>query len=170
MLLHARAIRSSWWTKTNSKRHLVEHMVHPPELVAEAVGAARPPDRHGMPAIDRYTLDFGHQDLRTSEAGRRRRGSYGPRRTILDKLLVDAAAESGPRFAKGSRRGHSVRGRARRRRPRPLARWHSITERARLVIGATADTRSSPKRFTRSSTTRNRRFRPATTPTGATCP
>ena len=98
--------------------------------------------------------------------------AYGPRRTVLDKLLLDAAGRSGRRGAR----------RLQRRNPSFCeddqvigVRGHgkggtTVTERARVVIGA--DGRHSlggaggrPHR----STTRSHRCLPPTTPTGAAC-
>jgi len=113
------------------------HLVHPPGVAAlqrwgllDSVAAA------GCPAINTYAFDFGPFTL-SGAPGADGAVSYGPRRTVLDKLLVDAAAEAGAEAREGFSvesmvfeddqvsgvRGHSKGGR-------------TITELARVVIGA----------------------------------
>ena len=113
------------------------HLVHPPGVAAlqrwgllDSVAAA------GCPAINTYAFDFGPFTL-SGAPGADGAVSYGPRRTVLDKLLVDAAAEAGAQVREGFSvesmvfeddqvsgvRGHSKGGR-------------TITELARVVIGA----------------------------------
>lgn len=93
--------------------------------------------RTGCPPIDTYVLDFGELAIsgwpRTAEAP----VAYCPRRTVLDKLLLDAAAEAGAEVREGYSvdeivvedarvvgiRGHGGSG-------------AGMTERAAVVIGA----------------------------------
>lgn len=118
---------------------LSTHMVHPPgiawlqqwELLDRLIAT-------GCPAIERYKYDFGPFTI----SGRPRpiEGvdvGYGPRRMILDKLLVDAAAEAGAEIREGftveellfeDGRVSGVRGHAQG--------GTSIAEHARVVIGA----------------------------------
>ncbi len=118
---------------------LSTHMVHAPGIAALQRWGLR--DRlaaTGCPAIQRYKFDFGPFTI----AGRPRSiegvdVGYGPRRTILDKLLVDAAADAGAEVREDFTveeilvedgrvigiRGHAQGG-------------QSITERARVIIGA----------------------------------
>jgi flavin-dependent dehydrogenase len=118
---------------------LSTHMVHPPgiawlqqwELLDRLIAT-------GCPAIGRYKYDFGPFTI----SGRPRpiEGvdvGYGPRRMILDKLLVDAAAEAGAEIREGftveevlfeDGRVSGVRGHAQGGK--------SIAEHARVVIGA----------------------------------
>jgi flavin-dependent dehydrogenase len=118
---------------------LSTHMVHPPGIASlQQWGLLDRLIATGCPAIQRYKYDFGPftisgrpKPVEGIEVG------YGPRRTILDKLLVDAAAEAGAElredftveellFEEGrvtGVRGHAQGG-------------TSITERARIVIGA----------------------------------
>jgi flavin-dependent dehydrogenase len=105
------------------------------------------------PPIDTYAFDFGPIVLRGAPGTVDAPVSYCPRRTVLDKLLVDAAAESAVEVREGFTvdapliedervvgiTGHSRDGR-------------SVTARARVVIGA--DGRNSivaeavrPKRY-----------------------
>jgi flavin-dependent dehydrogenase len=115
------------------------HMIHPTGVSAlrrwgvldEVVGS-------GCPAIDTYSFDFGPFTI----AGTPRpidgsSTAYAPRRTVLDKILVDAAARAGAEVREGFTveevmvedgrvtgiRGHDEGGR-------------SVVERATVVIGA----------------------------------
>jgi len=49
----------------------------------------------GAPSIDTYTFDFGPLTLAGAPGTKDAPLAYCPRRTVLDKLLVDAASESG---------------------------------------------------------------------------
>jgi flavin-dependent dehydrogenase len=118
---------------------LSTHMVHPPGIaLLQQWGLLERLIATGCPAIGRYKYDFGPFTI----SGRPRpiEGvdvGYGPRRTILDKLLVDAAAEAGAEIREGFTveetliedgrvtgvRGHTPGG-------------ESIAEHARVVIGA----------------------------------
>ena len=72
------------------------HLMHPPGVEALARWGLR--DRlaaTGCPPITRYTFDVG--PVVTGSPGT----AYGPRRTVLDKLLVDAAAEAGAEVREG---------------------------------------------------------------------
>jgi 2-polyprenyl-6-methoxyphenol hydroxylase-like FAD-dependent oxidoreductase len=115
------------------------HLVHPPGVAAlERWGLLDRLVETGCPPVERYSFDFGP----VSVAGSPQpidgiAHAYGPRRTILDKLLVDAAAEAGAEvreaftveeivFEDGAVtgiRGHSKGG-------------DSVAERAKVVIGA----------------------------------
>ena len=91
----------------------------------------------GCPPIDTYTFDFGPLTLTGSPGNKDAPVAYCPRRTILDKLLLDAAAEAGAEVREGFAvekiliedghvvgiQGHSKQG-------------DTITERAQVVIGA----------------------------------
>lgn len=91
----------------------------------------------GCPPIHTYTYDFGPFTIAGVPGTREAPVAYCPRRTILDKLLVDAAADAGAEIREGFTveeiliedgravgiKGHSKDG-------------NSITERARFVIGA----------------------------------
>src|SRR5512132_276313 len=115
------------------------HVVHPPGVAAlERWGLLDRLVATGCPPIDTYTFDFG--PLTLSGSPRPIDGvsvAYCPRRTVLDKLLVDAAVEAGAELREGFTveevltsggavtgiRGHGRNG-------------ASVTERARIVIGA----------------------------------
>src|ERR1700754_998730 len=73
------------------------HLVHPPGVAAlERWGLLDRLVETGCPPVERYSFDFGPASVGGSPqpVGRISRG-YRPRRTVLDKLLVDAAAEAG---------------------------------------------------------------------------
>jgi flavin-dependent dehydrogenase len=89
------------------------------------------------PPIDTYAFDFGPFTITGTPASPETRVAYAPRRTVLDKLLVDAACEAGAEVREGFTveqlliedgrvigiRGHSKVGR-------------TITEHARVTVGA----------------------------------
>lgn len=117
---------------------LSTHVVHP--LGAAALSRWGLLDRlaaTGCPPIDTYAFDFGPITIAGTPGTQDAPVSYCPRRTILDKLLVDAAAEAGAEIREGFTvdeivsedgcvvgiRGHSKAG-------------ETVTERARVVIGA----------------------------------
>lgn len=89
------------------------------------------------PPIDTYVFDFGALAISGAPGTEETPVSYAPRRTVLDKLLVDAASQAGAEVREGFTveeivvddgqvtgiRGHSKGG-------------PTVTERARVVIGA----------------------------------
>jgi flavin-dependent dehydrogenase len=91
----------------------------------------------GCPAIHTYAFDMGPFVISGSPAMEGSPVSYGPRRTVLDRLLVDAAAEAGVEVRTGFTvhevltqdgavvgiRGHSKGGSA-------------VVERSRILVGA----------------------------------
>ena len=94
------------------------------------------------PPIHTYTFDFGPFTIAGSPAIEGASVAYCPRRTVLDKLLVDAASEAGAEIREGfavdevlreDGRVGGIRGRS--------SGGKTVTERARVVIGA--DGRSS---------------------------
>lgn len=114
------------------------HLIHPPGVAAllrwgllERVVAT------GCPPIDTYATDFGPFTLSGMPGDDGARVAYAPRRTVLDKVLVDAASEAGAevreRFTVESLvfedgrvagiRGHDMGG-------------QTVTERASVVVGA----------------------------------
>lgn len=118
---------------------LSTHLLHAPTVAAlRRWGLLDRLVATGCPPIDTYTLDFG--PLSISGTPRPADGSsiaYAPRRTVLDKLLVDAAAEAGAEVREGfsvdeilveDGRVTGIRGRTRD--------GATVTERARVVIGA----------------------------------
>jgi 2-polyprenyl-6-methoxyphenol hydroxylase-like FAD-dependent oxidoreductase len=114
------------------------HLLHPPGVAAlRRWGLLDRLVATGCPPIDTYLFDFGPFTLSGSPGTDDTPVAYGPRRTVLDRLLVDAAAEAGAEVREGFTvtdvvvedgrvtgvRGHGADGRA-------------TTEQARVVIGA----------------------------------
>jgi 2-polyprenyl-6-methoxyphenol hydroxylase-like FAD-dependent oxidoreductase len=114
------------------------HILHP--LGVQALSKWGLLDRltaTGCPAIHTYASDFGPFTLVGAPGTTDAPVAYCPRRTILDKLLVDAAAQSGAEIREDfaveeilveDGRVVGVRGRSKH--------GGSITERAQVVIGA----------------------------------
>jgi flavin-dependent dehydrogenase len=73
------------------------HLVHPPGVAAlKRWGLLERLEATGCPQVERYSFDFGPVSVAGSpQATEGIDHAYGPRRTILDKLLVDAAVEAG---------------------------------------------------------------------------
>lgn len=91
----------------------------------------------GCPPIDTYTFDFGPFTITGSPGTADSPVAYAPRRTVLDKLLVDAAAAAGAEVREGftvqevltsDGRITGIRGRGQD--------GHAVSEHARVVIGA----------------------------------
>jgi 2-polyprenyl-6-methoxyphenol hydroxylase-like FAD-dependent oxidoreductase len=114
------------------------HVVHPPAVAA--LGRWGLLDRvvaTGCPPIDTYAFDFGPMTIAGSPGTADAPVAYCPRRTVLDKILVDGAAEAGAEVREGFTvkevlvedgrvigiRGHGKAG-------------GEVTERADVVIGA----------------------------------
>jgi 2-polyprenyl-6-methoxyphenol hydroxylase-like FAD-dependent oxidoreductase len=114
------------------------HLIHPPGV--GALGRWGLLDRviaTGCPAIHTYAFDFGPFTLTGSPGADRSDVAYAPRRTVLDKILVDAAAAAGVEVREGftveevvfdGDRVAGIRGRGRG--------GATVTERASVVIGA----------------------------------
>ncbi|MFL6045601.1 MAG: NAD(P)/FAD-dependent oxidoreductase [Propionibacteriaceae bacterium] len=113
------------------------HLVHPPGIAALARwGLLDKVIAGGCPPIDTYSFDFGPFTL-SGAPDPNGAVAYGPRRTVLDKILLDAAVDAGAEVREGFTvesmvgeddqvvgvRGHSKGG-------------ASVTEHARVVIGA----------------------------------
>lgn len=114
------------------------HIVHPLGVAALARWGLL--DRliaTGCPRIHSYTFDFGPFTISGTPGTSEAPVAYCPRRTILDKLLVDAAGEAGAEIREGFTveeilieqdrvvgiRGHSKTG-------------NTVDERAEVVVGA----------------------------------
>jgi 2-polyprenyl-6-methoxyphenol hydroxylase-like FAD-dependent oxidoreductase len=115
------------------------HLVHPPGVAAlERWGLLERLTATGCPPVKTYSFDFG--PLTISGSPQPIDGvahGYCPRRTVLDKLLVDAAVEAGVEMRQGFDVDEilasdgvvtGVRGHAKGGSP--------ISERAQVVIGA----------------------------------
>jgi 2-polyprenyl-6-methoxyphenol hydroxylase-like FAD-dependent oxidoreductase len=114
------------------------HLIHPPGIGAlKRWGLFDRVVATGCPPIDTYAFDFGPFTIEGSPASPDSSVSYAPRRTVLDKLLVDAASEAGAEVREGFTveelifdgdnvtgiRGHGRGGQI-------------VTEHARIVVGA----------------------------------
>jgi flavin-dependent dehydrogenase len=114
------------------------HLIHPPGVAAlERWSLLGRLLATGCPPIDTYVFDFGPFAIAGVPGTDEARVAYAPRRTALDKLLVDAASEAGAEVREGFTveqlviedgrvtgvRGHGKGGR-------------TVTEHARVVIGA----------------------------------
>ena len=118
---------------------LSTHLVHPPGVAAlRRWGLLDALDATGCPPITTYSYDFGPVTISGTPApSDGAAAAYCPRRTILDKLLIDAASEAGAEVREGFAvnevvfdDGHvaGVRGRDQHGK--------SVAELARCVIGA----------------------------------
>jgi 2-polyprenyl-6-methoxyphenol hydroxylase-like FAD-dependent oxidoreductase len=114
------------------------HIVHPRGVAALATwGLLERLTATGCPPISRYTFDFGPFTIAGSPGTQDSPVSYCPRRTVLDKLLVDAAAEAGAEIREAftveelvieDGRVSGIRGRSKN--------GPAVTEHARVVVGA----------------------------------
>ena len=117
---------------------LSTHILHPPAVEAmQRWGLLDRLVATGCPPIDTYSFDFGPFTLSGAPGTEAAPLAYCPRRTVLDKLLVDAASEAGAEVREGFTvqeivveddrvvgiRGHGKDG-------------ATVTERADVVVGA----------------------------------
>ena len=81
---------------------LSTHLVHPPGVAAlQRWGLLERLIATGCPPIDTYSFDFGPFTLSGSPGSDAAPVAYGPRRTVLDAMLVDAASEAGAEVREG---------------------------------------------------------------------
>jgi 2-polyprenyl-6-methoxyphenol hydroxylase-like FAD-dependent oxidoreductase len=113
------------------------HLVHPPGVDAlKRWGLLDRLAATGCPPIDSYAYDFGPVTISGPPGRDRADVAYCPRRTILDKLLLDAAAQAGAEIREGftvdeiTTHGGNVTG------IRGRANASNVIEAARVVIGA----------------------------------
>jgi 2-polyprenyl-6-methoxyphenol hydroxylase-like FAD-dependent oxidoreductase len=114
------------------------HLVHPPGVAAlRRWGLLDRVTATGCPPIDTYRFDLGPFVITGAPGTAESPVGYGPRRTVLDKILVDAAAESGAEVREDftveeivseGGRVTGIRGHAKGGSP--------VTERAKVVVGA----------------------------------
>jgi flavin-dependent dehydrogenase len=114
------------------------HLIHPPGVAAlRRWGLLDPLVATGCPPIDTYAFDFGPITIAGAPGTDDEPVAYAPRRTVLDKFLVDAAAEAGAEVREGftvvnivfeDGRVTGVRGRSKG--------GQTVTEHAQVVIGA----------------------------------
>ena len=117
---------------------LSTHILHPPGVASlRRWGLLDRLTATGCPPIDTYSFDFGAFAIAGAPGTGDTPVAYGPRRTVLDKLLVDAASEAGAEVRErftveevvvdGGRvtgiKGHGAGGR-------------TVTEHAKVVVGA----------------------------------
>jgi 2-polyprenyl-6-methoxyphenol hydroxylase-like FAD-dependent oxidoreductase len=117
---------------------LSTHVVHPLGCAALARwGLLDRVAATGCPPVHTYSFDFGPLVLAGAPGTRDLPPTYAPRRTVLDKILVDAAAEAGAEVREGFAVDDiviedgcvvGIRGRS---EGRP-----TVTERAAVVVGA----------------------------------
>ena len=114
------------------------HIVHPPGVAAlERWGLLDDLLASGCPPIDTYAFDFGAFTLSGAPGTEASPLAYAPRRTVLDKVLVDAAAAAGAEVREDFTVTEIVRedGRVTGIRGRSRA-GQTTTEPARVVVGA----------------------------------
>jgi len=114
------------------------HLIHPPGVaLLQSWGLLDRVVATGCPAIGTYTFDFGPFALKGTPGPAASPVSYAPRRTVLDAILVNAAAEAGAEVREEftveevlveDGRVVGIRGHGRD--------GGSVTERARVVVGA----------------------------------
>jgi 2-polyprenyl-6-methoxyphenol hydroxylase-like FAD-dependent oxidoreductase len=114
------------------------HLIHPPGVAAlKRWGLLERVKATGCPPIDCYAFDMGPFVIEGAPGTGDNAVAYAPRRTVLDKMLVDAAAEEGVEVREGfsveeilfdDGRVAGVRGRD--------SGGRTVTERARVVVGA----------------------------------
>src|SRR5262245_28749089 len=114
------------------------HLVHPPGVAAlNGWGLLDRLLATGVPGIDTYAFDFGSVTVSGAPGTDESPLAYAPRRTVLDKLLVDAAVEAGAEL----REGFTVEGLVTEDGRVTGIRGHGTGEpahdlRARVVVGA----------------------------------
>jgi flavin-dependent dehydrogenase len=114
------------------------HLIHPPGVAAlREWGLLDRLLATGCPGIDTYAFDFGSVEVAGAPGTTEEPLAYAPRRTVLDKLLVDAAVEAGAEVREGftvdelvieDGRVAGIRGH--------LKGGPAVAERARTVVGA----------------------------------
>jgi 2-polyprenyl-6-methoxyphenol hydroxylase-like FAD-dependent oxidoreductase len=113
------------------------HLVHPPGVMAlSRWGLLERLVATGCPPIDTYAFDFGPFVISGAPGTKGAPVAYGPRRTVLDKLLVDAASEAGAEVREGFAVEEVVFEGDRVAGIRGGKGGQSVTEHARVVIGA----------------------------------
>lgn len=114
------------------------HMVHPLAVRSLAKwGLVQQLAQSGCPPIGTYTFDFGPFTIAGAPGTADAPVAYCPRRTVLDKILVDAAGEAGAEFREGftveevlieNGRAFGIKGHSRGGAP--------VIERAQFIVGA----------------------------------
>jgi 2-polyprenyl-6-methoxyphenol hydroxylase-like FAD-dependent oxidoreductase len=113
------------------------HLLHPPAVAAlERWHLLDRLVSTGCPAIDNYTFNFGDFEISGAPGTAAAPVAYCPRRTILDKLLVDAVSEAGAEVREGFSVDEIVMREGRVTGIRGRANGKPVAESARVVIGA----------------------------------
>jgi 2-polyprenyl-6-methoxyphenol hydroxylase-like FAD-dependent oxidoreductase len=114
------------------------HLIHPPGVSAlKRWGLLDSVVATGCPPIHTYAFDFGPFTIEGSPGTEESRVSYAPRRTVLDTLLVEAAAAAGAEVREGFTVEEVVSENGRVTGIRGGQKGGvSVTERARVVVGA----------------------------------
>ena len=114
------------------------HIIHPPGMAAlQRWGLRSGLQATGCPPIDTYAFDFGPITLAGAPGTDASPVAYAPRRTVLDKLLVDAAVAAGAEVREGFTVTEIVRDGGRVIGIRGHGRdGRTITEQAQVVVGA----------------------------------
>jgi 2-polyprenyl-6-methoxyphenol hydroxylase-like FAD-dependent oxidoreductase len=114
------------------------HLLHPPGVASlRRWGLLEWLTATGCPPIDTYAFDFGPFTISGAPGTDDIPVAYGPRRTVLDKLLVDAAAEAGAEVREGFTVTEVVASDGRFTAIRGHDRdGGTVTEQARVVVGA----------------------------------
>ena len=114
------------------------HVVHPTGVAAlDRWGLLDAVTSSGCPPIDTYTFDFGPFTIAGSPGTAEHPVGYCPRRTVLDKILVDAASSAGVEVREGFVVEEVVIGGGRVTGIRGKSNGGtSMIERARVVVGA----------------------------------
>jgi 2-polyprenyl-6-methoxyphenol hydroxylase-like FAD-dependent oxidoreductase len=114
------------------------HLIHPPGVAAlRRWGLLDRVTATGCPSIHTYCFDFGPFTITGKPGSDDAPVAYGPRRTVLDKLLVDAAAEAGAEVRESFTVTDLVVEDGRVTGVRGHDRNHpTVTERAGVVVGA----------------------------------
>jgi flavin-dependent dehydrogenase len=120
------------------------HIVHPPGVAALVRwGLLERLEATKCPPVGKYSYDFGPFTISGSPQPTEGVSvAYGPRRTVLDKLIVDAAAEAGAEVREGFAVDELLFDDGRVIGLTGHSQGKTVTERARVVIGA--DGRHSP--------------------------
>ena len=113
------------------------HLIHPPGLDAlQRWGLLDRVRASGCPPIPEYMFDMGAFSITGTPGLAHQPRSYGPRRTVLDKILVDAASEASAEVREGFAVEDILTEDGRVTGIRGTAGGKSFTERARVVVGA----------------------------------
>jgi 2-polyprenyl-6-methoxyphenol hydroxylase-like FAD-dependent oxidoreductase len=113
------------------------HLVHPPGIAAlDRWGLLDRVRATGCPPIDTYAFDFGPFTLEGAPGTPESPVAYCPRRTVLDSLLLDAAAEAGAEMREGFTVEDVVVDDGRVVGIRGHSGGSTVTEHARVVVGA----------------------------------